>query len=198
VRQWTEPDVDEVLSVYNSMQTVKGLEEQHSRDEVEQLLKNFSDRLVLYRCDNEQGQVVSLLGWVVFGSRAWAFLSATGEEGRKLHASYAILWALIQHGTRLQVQSCDLAGIDPVKNRGVYRFKKATGAVPLEYLGEWEWASAGWLGWCGNWAISRRERLRRAEAMLKAPARVDRLAGSSKKEGRTFTGTAGVSPATSV
>lgn len=167
LREWLNPDVDEVLSVYTSMQSLKGLDEQLSREEVEQLLKNFKQRLVLYRCDDEQGELTSLLGWIVFGKRAWAVFWATSERGRKLHASYAIFWALVQHCRLLQLQSCDLAGIDPIRNNGVYRFKKASGARPFEYLGEWDWATAPWLRLCANWAISRRERLKSAESSLK-------------------------------
>lgn len=159
VRQWLDPNVDDVLSVYSSMQTLKGLEDQLSREEVEQLLKNFKRNLVLYRCDDGDGELVSLLGWVVFGERAWAVFWATSEQGRKVHASYAVFWAIVQHCREIGIHTCDLAGIDPIKNQGVYRFKKATGAAPLEYLGEWDWATSGWLKWFGNWAISRRQRL---------------------------------------
>lgn len=162
VRQWLDPNVDEVLAVYSSMQSVKGLEEQHSREEVEQLLLNFNRNLVLYRCDDEHGELVSLLGWVVFGDRAWALFWATSEQGRKVHASFAIFWAIVQHCQRLGLRSCDLAGIDPVRNNGVYRFKKATGATPVEYLGEWDWASSSLLRWLGNWGISRRQQFSKA------------------------------------
>jgi len=62
-------------------------------------------------------------------------------------------------------------GIDPVRNPGVYRFKRASGAEPIELLGEWDWASRPWLRWVGNWAIAQRARVRRAETMLnRAPA----------------------------
>lgn len=171
VRRWINPDVDEMLSAYASMQSVKGLEAQHTREELMQLLKHLKDQLVLYRCDDEDGQLVSLLGWLILGNRAWAFFSATTEQGRKLNSSYASYWALVQHCLRTNVQSCDLAGIDPVRNHGVYRFKRAIGgAVPLEYLGEWDWASTAWLRWFGNWAISRRQRLKSAERSLKSSA----------------------------
>lgn len=166
IRQWLNPDVDEVLSVYSSMQAVKGLGEQHSREEVAQLINHFRRGLVLYRCDDEQGELVSLLGWVVFGDRAWAWFCATSEEGRNLYASYAIFWAMVNHCRRLGVQVCDLAGIDPVRNNGVYRFKKGTGALPIEYLGEWDWATSRWLRWLGNWAISRRAQLGNVLARL--------------------------------
>lgn len=166
IREWLDPDVDDVLSVYVSMQDLKGLEEQLSREEVEQLLRNLNQQIVLYRCDDDQGELVSLLGCLVIGERACAQFWATAERGRKLHASYAIFWALVQHCRQIGVKSYDLAGIDPVRNHGVYRFKRATGATAVEYLGEWDWATRPWLRWFGNWAISRRNRLSHTEAML--------------------------------
>ncbi len=171
IQQWTDPSVDEIVSAYDSMQSLKGLEEQHSREEFEHILKHLSQQIVIYRCINEQGQLVSLHGWLIFGNRATALLSATTEQGRELHASYAVIWAMVQHCLLLRLQSADLGGIDPVLNPGVYRFKKATGAAPIEYLGEWDWASRPWLQWFGNWAISRRHRLRMAESALKSSTR---------------------------
>lgn len=168
VQQWVDPSVDEIVLAYDSMQSLKGLEEQHSREEFEYLLTHLKKQLIIYRATNEQGQLVSLHGWQIVGDRATAVLSATTEEGRQVHASYGVIWALIQHCQRLHLKSCDLGGIDPIGNRGVYRFKKGTGAAPKEYLGEWDWASRPWLQWLGNWAISRRQRLRTAESALKS------------------------------
>ncbi|MEO8433910.1 MAG: peptidoglycan bridge formation glycyltransferase FemA/FemB family protein [Pyrinomonadaceae bacterium] len=177
VRRWLDPDVDEVVSVYDSMQSLKGLGEQHSREEISQIWKHLGNQIALYRCDDENGVLVSLIGWVVFGRRAWGIFSANTEQGRKLHSSYLMYWTIIQHCRSLQIECSDLAGIDPIENHGVYRFKRGTGASPLEYLGEWDWASAPWLRWCGNWAISRREQLKRVEASLK---------GSSTLPGKTL------------
>ena len=159
VRQWMDANVDEVLSVYTSMQEAKGLDEQLSRKEVEELLQSLKQQLVLYRCDDEQGEVVSLLGCMVAGNQACAVFWATSEAGRKVHASYTTFWAVVQHCRRIGIKSYDLAGIDPVRNHGVYRFKRATGAAPIEYLGEWDWANRPWLRWFGNWAVARRARL---------------------------------------
>lgn len=177
VRQWMDANVDEVLSVYASMQEVKGLNEQWSRKEVEELLRTHKQQLVLYRCDDENQKVVSLLGCMVAGEHACAVFSATSEAGRKLHASYPTFWAVVQHCRRIGIRSYDLAGIDPVRNPGVYRFKRATGATPIEYLGEWDWASRPWLRWLGNWAVERRARLnwivaREATGATTLPAQV--------------------------
>jgi lipid II:glycine glycyltransferase (peptidoglycan interpeptide bridge formation enzyme) len=171
IRPWSEPNIDQIMTVYASMQALKGISEQQSRDEIQFLLRHLDDHLLLYRCDDEEGSPVSISGWIVFGNRAWMYLSATTEKGRTLHASYGLFWALLQKCRQLGMQHCDLSGIDPVRNRGVYRFKRGTGAVPLEYLGEWDWATTSWLRWLGNWAISRRERLRKAESSLKRKTR---------------------------
>ncbi len=172
VRQYANPSVDAILPVYSSMQSLKGLEEQLSRMEIAHLLSNLKKNIVFYGCENEQGALVSLQAWLVLADRAWMILSATSEEGRKLNASYAVFWALVQHSLKIGVSSCDLAGIDPIRNHGVYRFKRSTGARPLEYLGEWDWATSPWLLWCGNWAIRNREKLRRTESSAKSIAMV--------------------------
>jgi lipid II:glycine glycyltransferase (peptidoglycan interpeptide bridge formation enzyme) len=173
VRQWTDPSVDEIVSAYAAMQSLKGLEEQFSREEFASVLKTLKQQLIIYRGEDEEGKLVSLRGWLVLGNRANELLAATTERGREMRASYAVTWALLRHCRRLQIQACDLGGIEPIVNPGVYRFKRGTGATPIEYLGEWDWGSRPWLQWFGNWAISRRQRLRAAEAALKSSARSD-------------------------
>ena len=179
VSQWLDASADEVFAVYDSMQNAKGLDEQLSGEEIEQILVNLKQQLVLYRCDDEKGQVMSLLGCLVIGARACCVLSATSEAGRGLNSSYGVFWALFQHCQRIGVKSLDLAGIDPIRNHGVYRFKRATGAAPIEYLGEWDWASNANMRWFGNWAIERRDLLKRVSSTLaltrtvaRAPVRV--------------------------
>lgn len=166
IERWLNPTAEEMLSIYASMQTVKGLEEQHSHAEIEELITRLGDRLVLLRCDDEQGQLLSLMGSIVIGDHAVSVLSATSERGREQHASYAIFRTMLQHCRALGVKTYDLAGIDPVRNPGVYRFKRASGAEPIELLGEWDWASRPWLRWVGNWAIGQRARVRQAETVL--------------------------------
>ncbi|MEK6336410.1 MAG: peptidoglycan bridge formation glycyltransferase FemA/FemB family protein [Acidobacteriota bacterium] len=173
IRQWLEPTVEQIAAVYQSMQQVKGLEEQHSQAEIEQLLLNASEKMVIFRCDDESGQVISLIASLLIGNRACSVLSATSAKGRELHASYGVFLAMITHCRNAGVRTYDLAGIDPVRNPGVYRFKRATGATPVELLGEWDWASRPWLRWFGNWAISQRNRIRRAETVVKPAASVD-------------------------
>lgn len=166
IRPWRDPDAGEVLSVFESMQKTKGLDEQHSREEIAQLLANVGSQLVLYRCDDEQGRAISLGGAITAGHCANLWLMATSEQGRKVNAAFGIFWAVIQQCRRIGIRSFDLGGIDPVQNHGVYRFKKDSGATPIELLGEWDWASRPWLRWFGNWAIAQRSRLKPAAKAL--------------------------------
>jgi hypothetical protein len=155
-RQWIEPDIDEMLSVYTSMQEVKGLEDIQTRDELQHLLNACGRDLVMFRSDDESGNIVSLTACLVFGNRASVVLSATSKRGRELCASYSTFWAMLRRCQEMKLESCDLAGIDPISNPGVYRFKRDTGAKHLEYLGEWDWATSPSFAWLGNWGISQR------------------------------------------
>jgi hypothetical protein len=166
ITTWLNASADAVHSIYASMEAVKGLEEQHSRAEIAELIKQLGSQLILLRCDDNQGQLLSLMGCIVLGDNAVSVLSATSERGRELHSSYATFRTMLQHCRAFGVKTYDLAGIDPVRNPGVYRFKRASGAEPVELLGEWDWATHPWLRWLGNWAIARRGRMRSAEAMI--------------------------------
>jgi FemAB family len=166
VRQWENPEPDAIMSVFASMEKVKGLEAQYSRQEIESILNTWADSMVLYRCDDERGELLSFLACLVVGERAMFWLSACNERGREKLAAYAVFWGMLQHCLNSGLKEMDLAGIDPIGNPGVYRFKRASGARALEYLGEWDWASSSWLRWFGNWAISQRARLRKAESAL--------------------------------
>jgi lipid II:glycine glycyltransferase (peptidoglycan interpeptide bridge formation enzyme) len=177
VSQWFHPAVAEIVAAYRSMESLKGLDEQHSDDEIEQMLRNLKQNLVVYRCDDADGELLSVMGCLVTGDKACLVISATTPKGRDLHSSYAIFWALICHCRKIGVRLFDFAGIDPVRNPGVYRFKRAAGGRPVEMLGEWDWASRPWLRWFGNFAIAQRNRVQPAERALK---RLDRNASLEK------------------
>lgn len=168
--RWEAPDADEMASVYASMEEVKGLDCQQPREEIELVSKALKERMILYRCDDEHGALLSFRGCIIVGDRASSWFAASNERGRELLASYAVFWALVRECQRQNVKSFDLGGIEPLTNAGVYRFKKGIGSVPIEYLGEWDWATRPWLQWLGNWAISRRARLKSAESLFKGSA----------------------------
>ena len=69
-----------------------------------------------------------------------------GGEAQSLCVPCGVLGLMKQCAER-GVRWYDMGGVDPVNNRGVYDFKKGTGARALEYLGEWEWSTSKALGW---------------------------------------------------
>lgn len=153
VSQWHEPVAEEIMVIYRDMEALKGLEQQHSLEEIKAMLTTLGNRLILFRCQDASGVTIALRGCGVFGTHAWDLLAAAAPAARKVYASHAILWAITSECRRLGVTSYDLSGVDPNGNKGVYDFKKGTGAEHQEYLGEWEWSNLPGLRWIANLAM---------------------------------------------
>ena len=65
-------------------------------------------------------------------------MAATTVIGRNTYSSYMLFWELTKKCKSLGVLNYDMGGIDKVNNKGVYHFKKRTGAKEIRYLGEFE------------------------------------------------------------
>lgn len=143
---WNKPDPDEIMNAYAAMQAHKQLSAQTSREEIASMLNHFSDRCLVVRCDDAKGNLLALRGALVSGEKAWDTLAAATPAGRKVYASHAAFWELMKQCAGRGVRWYDMGGVDPEKNRGVYDFKKGSGAQDLRYLGEWEHASPKILG----------------------------------------------------
>ena len=92
---------------------------------------------------------------LIFGQKAFHFMASSGLTGRKLKASYAMNYSLLKLLKEKGIRLFDFGGIDPYSHSaaGVNSFKKGFGGELVEYLGEWEWASSGWVKWVVNSAI---------------------------------------------
>lgn len=154
VRRWDEPRAAELAGVYRAMESFKGLKPQHGEEELASLLRRMRERLILYRADGPDGKPIALRACAVLGDKAWDLLAASTEAGRKSYASYALLWALVEDSRARGARRYDLGGADAENARGVYDFKKGTGARWTEYLGEWDRARPGWLRPAAGAAIS--------------------------------------------
>ena len=153
---WERPNLAEMRAVYAEMEGYKNLAQQHSEQNLRALYEHVGDQLVTFSCRDDSGKLVAFRACAVLGDRAWDMLAAAAVAGRKTYASYAAFWALMQECHRRGIKHYDLSGVDPVGNRGVYDFKQGTGATPLEYLGEWDWAYPQIFSLPANWLIGRR------------------------------------------
>lgn len=141
VEQLVNPPIDELAALCRAMNASKGVPAPVRRAEIAALFEALDGRILLYGCRNTRGELVAFHSCGLHGERAWELLAATSPEGRRLGASFAALWRLVQHCRRLQVTHYDLAGIDPVHAPGVASFKRWTGAEDVEWLGEWQWST---------------------------------------------------------
>lgn len=139
---WSHPDIDLMARIYTKLHEYKDIAIQFSRKDLENIFRTMGNQIVLYRCDDQTGEPVAFRGCALVGDKAWDLFAATTEQGRSLYASYLLFWKLIDHCMKAGVTAYDMGGVDPKKARGVYHFKRGTGAVEVEYLGEWEWASS--------------------------------------------------------
>jgi len=159
VFRWHTPDPEEMMAVYSSMQEYKGLRGQTTATEIMSLLTSFGQRCLIVRCDDEAGNLIAVRGALVQRDRAWDVIAAATVEGRRSYASYAAFWELMRLCEQEGVTWYDMGGIDPLKSKGVYDFKKGTGANELKYLGEWEIGFPSLLRWFVGKAIAWRFRL---------------------------------------
>ena len=156
---WEHPKPNEMMAVYTAMQDHKKLNPQISFQEIESLIKEFDNRCILIRCDNDKGDLLAFRGALILGQRAWDIFAAATPEGRKVYASHAAFWELIKQCALRKVQWYDMSGVDPLNNPGVYDFKKGTGAHDFNYLGEWEYARPSVFRYIAGRVIAWRYRL---------------------------------------
>lgn len=153
---WQNPDPNVMMDAYVSMQEHKQLNAQTSHQEIMSLLEAFTERCLLVRCNDENGNLLAFRGALVCGEKAWDIFAAAVPAGRKVYASHAAFWELMKQCAERGVEWYDMSGVDPVNNRGVYDFKKGTGAQDLQYLGEWEYAKPSIFGLLASRLIARR------------------------------------------
>lgn len=87
------------------------------------------------------GQVTSMLG-----DTCIYLLGATDIEGLKTKASYLLQWNVITTAKKRGIKWYNLGGIDPVRNPGVYHFKKGLSGKDVFSTGVYEAKPSGVIG----------------------------------------------------
>ena len=155
---WANPDSMEMMRAYASMQQLKGLVAQTSKEEIESLQIAFGRNCLIVRCDDHQGNLLALRGALIMGDKAWDMFAVANAAGRKVYASHSAFWFLMNQCAQMGVQWYDMSGADPIGNRGVYDFKKGSGATDFMQVGEWEFAYPSFLRIPVSYLIGRRGR----------------------------------------
>lgn len=156
IEHWRQPDVGQISALYREMEKLKSLPMQHSDTELSAIFEHCGEQVVVYRCLDGENRLLAIRAAGLCGATAMDLLAVASEAARKVYASHATLWALLDHCNRLGLRDYDLSGVDPVGNKGVFDFKHGTGATLTECLGEWEWASVPLLCQAVNWLVKRK------------------------------------------
>ncbi len=147
--------VQEFVSLHNEMTTRKGLAIHRTTvPEISALCRHLGEQAMIFT-GYLNGEALSSYLILSFGGKAFYLKAAAGDKGRKIRASYAVFVKLLEYLQNQGLIYFDLGGMDAQTPaaEGVNRFKRGFGGELVEYLGEWEWASAKWLRWATNFAI---------------------------------------------
>lgn len=156
IEHWEKPDLEAISALYREMESLKSLPVQHTEAELHAIFAQCANQVVVYRCVDAEGRLLAVRAAGLCGATAMDLLAVAGAQARKIYASHATLWALLDHCSRLGLREYDLSGVDPVGNKGVFDFKHGTGATLVECLGEWEWASLPGLRKAVNFLVARK------------------------------------------
>ena len=152
------PDTTEMRAVFEEMEKSKGLGELCSKEKLEKLFSNDHGNIIYVSCRDAEGTLLGFRSALLQGRKGVDYLSATTKLGRDRRSSFITMWELLEHCREAGITHYDMGGIDPVTNQGVYQFKKGLGGDPLEFLGEWDWATSNWLRFAGNALIAKRQK----------------------------------------
>jgi hypothetical protein len=138
---WDSPNAQEISDAYSYMddfKKVEGVSLSRSVAEIQSVLDTFGDQLLCVRIDDTDGSPLAIRAAICIEDSAWDFIAITTPAGRKTYASHAVFWLMANTCAQREMKQIDLSGIDIKNNRGVYDFKKGTGAKQLDFQGEWE------------------------------------------------------------
>jgi lipid II:glycine glycyltransferase (peptidoglycan interpeptide bridge formation enzyme) len=138
---WDSPKAQEISEAYSYMddfKKVKGVSLLRSIGEIQSVIDTFGDQLLCVRIDDTDGSPLAIRAAICIENNAWDFIAITTPAGRKTYASHAVFWLMANTCGQRGMKQIDLSGIDIKNNRGVYDFKKGTGAKQLDFQGEWE------------------------------------------------------------
>lgn len=133
-------DIEEIYKLYEETAKLKKISKTKSLDFLKEIHQLFGSRMITFLV-HEDSENFSCRIILVFGRRAYDFLAATTTKGRKNYSSYFLVHKVFQWCAENSMVSFDFSGVDPLRAKGVYNFKKGTGTELVNFIGEKDKAS---------------------------------------------------------
>ena len=111
IERWTSIKPTEMFFVYEEMESIKGINQQYTLANLEELIPLLANQLIMYRCLNSNGKVIAFRGAVLFGNIGFDLSAAATSEARKVYASYALFWAVVEDCQNNGIVHYDLSGV---------------------------------------------------------------------------------------
>ena len=132
------------LPLHNELVERKGLRAQSlSLADLERMSKELGGQIefMVVKAQGKDGCGGAL--WT-FKEKAYFALSAANAWGLERNLPNFMYWRAITRLKDAGFKKFDLTGIDPLRNWGVFNFKRGLQARAVEQLGEWEWSPSPW------------------------------------------------------
>jgi len=137
-------DKQVVYELYEELSEIKNTKDFFSKEEISSIFDCFKDRILVLGARTTDGKIHAIRGAIKVGSQSVDIFAAADKYARKYYLSYRLFWELLIRSKELKSLSYDLNGVDE-NNMGVYNFKKGTGAVLFEKIGEYDYCNSSLL-----------------------------------------------------
>jgi len=147
--------LDDVVDLYFQMIRKKKFKQHITKEFIERMCQKMGDNIYIIVA-RKDGIPASCAVILIMGDRAFYYLGASNEVGRKFSASYLIFDHISNWCRERGIRYFDTCGIDPLENYNTYRFKNRTGGETVEYIGEKEKASSRYAKLMFNFGVFQR------------------------------------------
>ena len=136
-------DIETIAKLYKNLSEAKGLSKAlFSKLQIESLMNSYGNKIIVLGAKTSDGKIQAIRGAIIRDDEAIDIFAATNLFSRKHYLSYSLCWELLNRCKSLGCKQFDFSGVDLENNKGVYNFKKGTGAKLVETLGEFEYSNS--------------------------------------------------------
>lgn len=142
VKMTSENDIDYLIATYIKYQEDKnfvGIPEKTLRKMAKQTGPDWLFQIWgAFSKENNENPIASIVS-VRHGDTSTYLVGISDDVGRRLNASYLLLWKAILDAKESGCRYFDVGGVNADTVKGVAHFKKGMGGEPYNLIGEWHW-----------------------------------------------------------